>query len=91
MMVAMIKVGEVTLELMQSISQAGLIARFIEKRGEGVHHMCLEVQNLKEEIKRIKETGYEFVDEEPQKGIEGSIVFLKPKNTFGILFELVQV
>lgn len=91
MMVAMIKVGEVTIELMQSTSQSGAIARFIEKKGEGVQHICLEVDEIGKEIERIKSMGYEFVDENPRKGVEGDIVFLKPKNTFGVLFELVQL
>lgn len=92
MLVAMIQVGEVTIELMQSISSSDAIARFVEKRGEGVQHICLETDDIRKEIERIMGMGYEFVDENPKKGLEGNdIVFLKPKNTFGVLFELVQL
>jgi methylmalonyl-CoA/ethylmalonyl-CoA epimerase len=90
MLVTMIKVGEIMIELMQSKSPSGAIARFIEKKGEGVQHICLEVDEIRNEVERIKGLGYEFVDDNPKKGLEGDIVFLKPKNTFGVLFELVQ-
>ena len=91
MTVAMIKVGEIMIELMQSVSESGAIARFIEKKGEGIQHVCFEADDIREEIARIKGMGYEFVNENPVKGVEGGdIVFLKPKNTFGVLFELVQ-
>jgi len=91
MLVAMVKVGEVTIELMQAISTSGAIARFVEKRGEGIQHVCLEVDDIRKEVERIKGMGYEFVDENPKKGLEGDIVFLKPKGTFGVLYELVKV
>ncbi len=91
MIVAMVTIGDVKIELMQpKEASSGAIAKFVEKRGEGVQHICLEVDDVEKGIEHIKDMGYEFVDENVRKGLEGDIVFLKPKETFGVLFELLQ-
>lgn len=91
MIVAMVTIGDVKVELMQpKEASAGAIAKFVEKRGEGVQHICLEVDDIEKGIKHVKDMGYGFVDENVRKGLEGDIVFLKPKETFGVLFELLQ-
>jgi len=86
---SMIKVGEVHLELLQPLGKEGVMAKFLEKRGEGFHHVCYEVDDLHEAIASIKEQGVEVIGE-PMDGVEGLSIFLHPRNTHGVLTELVQ-
>ena len=85
------KIGEQKIELLQSTDERGPIAKFIEKRNEGVHHLALHVDNIVEEVKRLKKEGFEFISETPKKGADNKIiVFLHPKTTNGVLIELCQ-
>ena len=85
------KIGEQKIELLQSTDGGGPIAKFIEKRKEGVHHLALHVDNIVEEVKRLKKEGFEFLSETPKKGADNKIiVFLHPKTTNGVLIELCQ-
>lgn len=87
---AIIPVGETKIELIQSTSPDGAIAKYIEKRGEGIHHIALEVDNIQDSLKTLSEKGVSLIDEKPRKGIENtSIAFLHPKAT-KILLELVE-
>ncbi|MCH7886588.1 MAG: methylmalonyl-CoA epimerase [Candidatus Marinimicrobia bacterium] len=79
----------VSLELVEPIGDDSPITKFLEKRGEGLHHVCLEVDNLEETIDELKEKGIDIIDETPKSGAGGKkIVFLHPKSTGGVLFEL---
>ena len=85
------KIGEQKIELLQTTDERGLIAKFIEKRKEGVHHLAFHVDSLEEEIKRLKKEGFEFISETPKKGADHKmIVFFNPKTTNGVLIELCQ-
>ena len=85
------KVGEQKIELLQSTDNNGPIAKFIEKRKEGAHHLAFHVDSITDEIKRLKKEGFEFVSETPKKGADNKIiVFLHPKTTNGVLIELCQ-
>ncbi len=85
-----IQVGDSKIELLESTDAEGAIAKFIEKRGEGMHHLALEVSNIKEALENLKEKGIQLIDEEPRIGVEkASIAFLHPKGT-KILLELVE-
>jgi len=85
------KVGEQKIELLQSTHDSGPIAKFIEKKKEGTHHLALHVDNILEEVKRLKKEGFEFISETPKKGADNKIiVFLHPKTTNGVLIELCQ-
>jgi methylmalonyl-CoA epimerase len=87
---AIIPVGETKIELIQSTSPDGAIAKYIEKRGEGIHHIALEVDNIQDSLKTLSEKGVSLIDEKPRKGIENtSIAFLHPRAT-KILLELVE-
>jgi methylmalonyl-CoA/ethylmalonyl-CoA epimerase len=86
---SMIKVGEVHLELLQPLGREGVMAKFLEKRGEGFHHICYEVDNLHKAIASIKDGGVEVLGE-PMDGVEGLSIFLHPRDTHGVLTELVQ-
>jgi methylmalonyl-CoA/ethylmalonyl-CoA epimerase len=85
------KVGEQKIELLQSTDNNGPIAKFIEKRKEGTHHLAFHVDSITDEIKRLKKEGFEFISETPKKGADNKIiVFLHPKTTNGVLIELCQ-
>ena len=82
---------EVTLELIEPIGPEGMIQKFVEKRGGGLHHISLQVDDLEGEIKQLKTQGVKFVKEEPSQISETSkIVFIHPRSTHGILIELIQ-
>ncbi len=86
---SMIKVGEVHLELLQPLETEGVMAKFLEKRGEGFHHICYAVDDLHAAIASIKGEGVEVLGE-PMDGVEGLSIFLHPRDTHGVLTELVQ-
>ena len=88
---AIISVGESKIELIESTDPEGSIAKFIASRGEGLHHIALEVNNLERILKVLTKSGIPLIDEKPRKGVEQTIIaFLHPKGTGGVLLELVQ-
>lgn len=91
MQVCMIKLSDVLVELLAPIGKEGVMAKFLEKRGEGIHHICYEVEDIYSAVKELNTKGIELVDKEPREGAEGKIVFLHPKATHGVLTEIVQV
>jgi len=90
MQVCMIKLGDVLIELLAPVGE-GVMSKFIEKRGEGILHICYEVENVYSAIKELAAKGMELLDKEPREGAEGKIAFLHPKATHGVLTEIVQV
>jgi methylmalonyl-CoA/ethylmalonyl-CoA epimerase len=85
---AFFKVGETKIELLESTSPEGPIAKFIEKKGEGIHHIAFNVENVAEALKNVEEKGTQLIDKSPRKGAEGlNIGFLHPKSTNGVLIE----
>jgi methylmalonyl-CoA/ethylmalonyl-CoA epimerase len=88
---AFFDVGNCSLELTAATSADSPIARFIEKRGEGVHHLSFEVDDIKTELARLKAKGFQLIDEQPRKGAGGCwIAFVHPKSTNGILVEISE-
>lgn len=88
---AFFQTGESKIELLESTSPEGVINRFIERKGEGMHHIAFAVKDIKEEMKRLKESGFQLLNEEPKKGADNKwVCFLHPKNTNGVLIELCQ-
>ena len=88
---AFFKQGETKIELLESIGSDGVIARFIEKKGEGMHHIAFEVADLEAEMQRLKEEGFTLLNDIPKPGADNKLVcFLHPKGTNGILIELCQ-
>ncbi len=86
---AFFKTGESKIELLQSTDPDGVIARFIEKKGEGIHHIAFAVNDIHAEIKRLKEAGFQFISEEPKAGADNKwVCFLHPKSTNGVLVEI---
>jgi methylmalonyl-CoA/ethylmalonyl-CoA epimerase len=88
---AFFKTGETKIELVQSIDSNGVISKFIDKKGEGLHHIAFEVSDIKAEMKRLSDEGFVLLNAEPKKGADNKLVcFLHPKNTNGVLIELCQ-
>lgn len=84
-------VGESRLEIIAPMGEDSPVARHLQKRGPGVHHLCLEVDDLEDEVARLREAGMRFVTDEIQQGAHGArIIFLHPKSTGGVLIELQQ-
>jgi len=89
--VAFIPLGESRIELLQSTDPNGPIAKFIEKKGEGIHHIALDVERIEETLQKLKEKGVQLIDEKPRIGAHGiKIAFLHPRGTKGVLMELCE-
>lgn len=88
---AFFKVGETKLELLESTDPGGPINKFIEKRGEGVHHIAFAVEKIEEKLAHAEAMGAALIDSKPRNGAEGlDIAFLHPKSTHGVLFEICE-
>jgi methylmalonyl-CoA/ethylmalonyl-CoA epimerase len=86
-----VPVGEAAIELLEPTSADSPIAKFIEKRGPGVHHLTLRVDDIRETLARLKARGVRLVDETPREGAEGALIaFVHPASTHGVLVELTQ-
>ena len=88
---AVFRVGESTIELLESTAPDGPVGRFVEKNGEGIHHLCLSVDDAAAALARARDQGIRLIDEAPRQGVHGmKIGFLHPKSTFGVLTEFAQ-
>jgi len=88
---AFFKIGQTKIELLESTSPEGPVGKFIEKKGEGIHHIAFAVDGLEKALEKVKAQGIRLIDEQPRKGAEGlHIAFLHPKSTFGVLTELCE-
>lgn len=88
---AFFQTGESKIELLESSDPEGVIAKFIEKKGEGLHHVAFEVDDIVSEMKRLEQEGFLLLNPEPKKGADNKLVcFLHPKSTGGVLVELCQ-
>lgn len=86
-----IPMGGTNLELLQSTEESGQITKFIQKRGQGIHHIALEVDDVRSELARLKREGIQLINEEPYLNAHQELVaFIHPKSTYGVLFELIQ-
>ena len=88
---AFFMVGQTKIELLESTDPEGPIGKFIDKKGQGIHHIAFAVDNLKDALPELEEKGVRLIDKTPRKGAEGlNIGFLHPKSTFGVLTELCE-
>jgi len=84
-------VGQTKIELLESIDPEGPIGKFIEKKGEGIHHIAFAVKNIEKQLNELKNKNITLIDSSPRKGAEGlDIAFVHPKSTFGVLMELCE-
>jgi len=87
--VAMYPVGDTRIELLEAMGDNTPVARFLQKRGPGIHHICFEVEDIETECQRLRGLGMRLLSEEPQPGAHGSrVMFVHPKDTGGVLVEL---
>ena len=88
---AFFMVGQTKIELLESTSPEGPIGKFIEKKGEGIHHLAFAVDGLEEALEFVNSKGVQLIDSKPRAGAEGlNIAFLHPKSTFGVLTEFCE-
>jgi len=86
----LIKIGGTQLEIIQPVQSGTGVAKFLENKGEGLHHIGLEVENIENALEILKTRGVQLVDQQPRHGLSGTIAFLHPRATKGVLIELVQ-
>jgi len=88
---AFYRTGDSKIELLESMDANGVIARYIEKKGEGLHHIAFEVSDIRAEMKRLSEAGYQLLSDEPKMGADNKwVCFIHPKSAGGVLVELCQ-
>jgi methylmalonyl-CoA/ethylmalonyl-CoA epimerase len=88
---AFFQTGESKIELLEGVDPEGVIAKFIEKKGEGLHHVAFEVDDIEAEMKRLQAEGFLLLNEQPKRGADNKLIcFLHPKSTQGVLVELCQ-
>ena len=89
--VAMLPIGDTKIELLEATSEDSPIAKFLEKRGGGIHHIAVEVENIEESLVKLKKEGARLIDEKPRVGAEGCLIaFVHPSSSNGVLLELIQ-
>jgi methylmalonyl-CoA epimerase len=86
----LIEVGQTRLELLEPTSPESGVGRFIESRGEGLHHLALNVTDISGKLQTLQTLGVDLIDQSPREGLSGTIAFLHPRSVFGILTELVE-
>ena len=85
------KIGETKIELLEATDPESPIAKFIEKRGEGIHHIAFDVEDIHAEMQRLQNEGFRLINEQPKRGADNKLIcFLHPKSTNGVLVELCQ-
>jgi methylmalonyl-CoA/ethylmalonyl-CoA epimerase len=88
---AFFKTKDTKIELLESIDENGVISKFIDKKGEGLHHIAFEVDNIETEMERLKNEGFILLNDKPKKGADNKLIcFLHPKSTNGVLIELCE-
>ncbi len=86
-----IPIGDSSIELLESTSPDGVVAKFIETRGEGIHHIALEVNDIRDTLEKMKTAGFQLIDETPRPGAGNKLIaFIHPRSTNGVLIELCQ-
>ena len=87
---ALLTIGQSEIELLEPINTNGGVAKFLERRGEGLHHICFETDNVAAELEATKAKGIEVIDQAPRQGLAGMICFLHPRANNGVLIEYAQ-
>lgn len=87
---ALLTIGESEIELLEALGPDTPVGRFLERRGEGIHHICLQTDDIDKELADLRAKGVELIDQEPRPGLVGRICFLHPRSTKGVLVELAQ-
>jgi len=88
--IAFLPVGESEVELVEPLTAESGVAKFLEKRGEGLHHICFEVDDIEAALRDLAAKGIRLIDQQPRRGAHGRVAFLHPKSAHGVLIELVE-
>jgi methylmalonyl-CoA/ethylmalonyl-CoA epimerase len=88
--VAFLPIGESNIELVQPTSDDSGVARYLDKRGEGIHHICIEVEDIEAALARLEEHNVQLIDQTPRQGAHGRVAFVHPKGAHGVLVELIE-
>jgi methylmalonyl-CoA epimerase len=88
--IAFLPIGESEIELVEPLTTDSGVAKFLEKRGEGMHHICLEVDDIEAALHGLTAKGIRLIDEQPRQGAHGRVAFLHPKSAHGALIELIE-
>jgi len=88
---AFLPAGETHLELLEPLTPEAGMRKFLDKRGEGIHHICLEVDDLQATLDQLIAQGYQLIDQKPRQGAHGQVAFVHPKSAHGVLIELTQL
>jgi lactoylglutathione lyase/methylmalonyl-CoA/ethylmalonyl-CoA epimerase len=88
--VAFLPLGDSNVELVQPTSNASGVAKFLDKRGEGIHHICIQVPDIESALARLQAHAVQLIDEVPRQGAHGRVAFVHPKGAHGVLIELVE-
>lgn len=88
--VAFVRTGNTLLELLEPTDEGSTVARFLERRGPGMHHLCFGTPDIREHLRDLHQRGVDLVDHEPRSGAQGEVAFLQPAAAFGVLVELLQ-
>jgi len=88
--VAFLQAANVLVELLEPTDTEGTVARFLERRGPGLHHLCFGTPDIRQHLRDLKQLGVELIDEQPRPGAHGEVAFLQPASAVGVLVELLQ-
>ena len=88
--VAFLPIGESNIELVQPTADETGVAKFLDKRGEGIHHISIEVSNIEASLRQLQDQGVQLIDEMPRQGAHGRVAFIHPKGAHGVLIELIE-
>jgi methylmalonyl-CoA/ethylmalonyl-CoA epimerase len=88
--VAFVKTDNMLIELLEPTDPDTTVARFLERRGPGLHHLCFGTPDIREHLRDLRDKGVELIDEEPRPGAHGEVAFLQPASALGVLVELLQ-
>ena len=86
----LIQVGETRLELLEPLTEDSPVGRFVQRRGEGLHHLAFNVSDVADKLRALESRDIQLIDKEPREGLSGTIAFIHPSSVFGVLTELVE-
>ena len=87
---SLIQIGQTRIEILEALDSANPVGRFVQNKGEGLHHIALNVSGLQDKLNLLNTLGLQLIDKEPREGLSGSVAFIHPRSMFGVLIELVE-
>ena len=87
---SLIQIGQTRIEILEALDPGNPVGRFVQNKGEGLHHLALNVSGLQDKLNFLNARGLQLIDKEPREGLSGSVAFIHPRSVFGVLTELVE-